>query len=70
MVIWRDAEVGTGWTDKADVGENEEAPLCYTVGFLIKRGKEAVIVSHTISGKECNGWITIPAGFIESIEKI
>ena len=67
LIIWDDAESDDGW---------EEAPkelkpaLATTVGFLIRKTKNHILVAHSYDNGHTNGRIQIPQAMIKSIKEI
>lgn len=70
-VIWHDATTTFGWEEKEDVAVDEE--ICITIGFLIKKGDNVVVISSTIDnsdGNQSNSRIKIPTGMIKSMREV
>lgn len=71
LVVWRDAYAKTGWHEK-DIIEALAPARIHTVGFLVKKDKEKIVLVGSWDFNECNGGfpIAIPKGWIERMEKI
>jgi len=70
-VLWHDAVTSFGWEEKEDVAIDEE--ICVTIGFLIKKGDNVVVVSSTIdsvNGNQSNSRIKIPIEMIKSMREV
>lgn len=72
LVEWRDAIVRAGWehTDEA-LSETDEM-ACTTIGYLIEKTKEHIVVAGTLSddGAQLNGRITIPMVWVVKIQTL
>ncbi len=69
LVKWLDAQACAGW----ETIENETAdgcPLCTTLGFLVYRDEDHIVVASTIEGENMNTGMKIPVGMIKSITTI
>ncbi len=69
-VYWYDAETSHGWEDTKDI--KAEAPLVYTVGFVVAESDDSLVIASTVDSvnQSCNGRITIPYGMISNIENL
>lgn len=65
QVDWHDAQTHHGWTAVADI--DPAPPLVTTIGFLVKRGRHAIVISSTVGQGEANSHITIPLGMIQGM---
>lgn len=70
LVTWDDAaELNLGWMDESEV--IARPMLVRTVGFLIKRNKQHVIVASTIGDfAHCHAQFQIPRKMVVSIDII
>lgn len=71
VVIWHDAATDHGW--EPHEGVDTEDDLMITVGFLVAKGKNNVVVASSIdeaSGGMSNSRIKIPVGMIRSIKEL
>ncbi|MEK9753374.1 MAG: hypothetical protein VW338_09205 [Rhodospirillaceae bacterium] len=66
-VSWVDTMNSNGWDTIAETVEMEPAPVV-TVGFLIKKTKDKVVVAHGLSGDSALGATVIPAAWVKSID--
>ena len=66
-VIWNDAsDLTSGWTDQI---EKDEPQLALSVGFLIKKTKEHLIIALDTDGDgHHNGRSQIPMGMVKQIK--
>lgn len=63
-IWWRDAEADNGW-ENVDDSIGVMCPLVRTVGLLLEKTSEVVLICHTHSEDETNGRFRIPAAWIE-----
>ena len=65
FIQWYDASSDHGWQDCKDVGAHKG--LTYSVGFVIKETKQAVVLANTWDEESdtCNCLMTIPLGMIK-----
>ena len=71
LVTWLDAKDGqTGWHSLDDI-EKEKLATCYSIGWLMTRNNEKVVVMADYSefedDKEGGRHIAIPNGWVQSI---
>ncbi len=68
QIVWHDASTTYGWEahDEVDVGEE----LCTTIGFLIARGPETIVVASSIDDTNNNSRIKIPVGMVKTINEV
>ena len=71
LVTWLDAKDGqTGWHSIDDI-EKEKLATCYSVGWLMVRNNEKVIIMADYSefegDKEGGSHIAIPNGWVKSV---
>lgn len=73
-IKWIDAETNFGWTDiDEDVKSlKKNLPVCYTLGYLLDKGKDGYIVAQTVGAdnQNINGRIFIPRGCVINIDYI
>lgn len=68
-ILWEDAETASGWDTTDNV--HAVAPVVLTVGFLIKEGRNAIVVASTVDSEESNNArMLIPKKMIKSVEII
>ena len=70
-VEWFDAETTHGWETDEEVN-SENVPI-FTVGFLIKRTEDLVVIASSIdklAGTQSNGRIKIPVAMIQTIREL
>ncbi len=70
-VVWHDALTTFGWEDNEEADTNEE--LVTTIGFIVARGENTIIVASTIDkehGNQNNSRIKIPVGMIKTIKEV
>lgn len=71
-VRWKDAESngGPGWQDKEDLYRWAKEPLreCLTVGFLIYRDKNMIVICETLADSQTGQGTKIPIKWITSIQ--
>jgi len=70
-IEWYDAETTHGWETDEEV-DSENVPI-YTVGFLIKRTEDLVVIASSIdktNGTQSNGRIKIPVPMIKTIREL
>lgn len=63
-IRWIDAQTEHGWEDLREALADSDAPICESVGFVIRRDKKQIVLAQTIGGSEINGRITIPRAWI------
>jgi len=68
QVIWHDACTTYGWEAHDEVDVNEE--LCTTIGFLVARGPETIVVASSIDLTNNNSRIKIPVGMVKTINEL
>ncbi len=68
QVIWHDACTTYGWEAHDEVDVNEE--LCTTIGFLVARGPETIVVASSIDLTNNNARIKIPVGMVKTINEL
>jgi hypothetical protein len=68
-VIWDDACSSDPWQEADKIDPSPKR--CYTTGYMIKRTKDAIVISHTVSddGDACCV-ITIPVKMAKVIRKV
>jgi hypothetical protein len=70
-IIWHDAATTQGWELHGDVDTEEE--LMITVGFIIAKGKNTIVVASSIDREhhaQSNSRIKIPIAMIQSIKEL
>lgn len=70
-VVWNDAATTHGWESDSEI-DTENDPMI-TVGFLIRKTPEMLIVASSIdkdTGTMSNGRIKIPIGMVQSYKVI
>lgn len=75
VVQWIDAEIGGGTWKPASEAAKLEAPVVYTVGFLLHRDRHNVVLASSASpcgedldmGADVMNDIVIPAGMVKKI---
>ena len=68
QILWHDACTTYGWEAHDEVDLNEE--LCTTIGFLIARGPETIVIASSIDDTNNNSRIKIPVGMIKTIKEL
>ena len=63
IVKWIDAETSDGWDNDHD--DNE--PVCYSVGFLVKETEKFLTLAGSFSEGQTNNRIKIPKGMIVAV---
>ena len=69
LVVWYDAVAETGWVNKEDAAKNSKLDRCVSVGFLVDKNSERILLACTNSGNEYNAMINIPNTWIETIQE-
>lgn len=68
-IVWRDAEISTGWTALADA-VTHRAPAVHTTGYMIADDETQVTValcwSEDRDETQVNGSIVIPKAWIDT----
>lgn len=66
-VVWKDATSVSGWNSIQDMAEHMEMMTVRTVGYLIKKDKQAIklAMSHT-EDDSTNIAMVVPAGWLVS----
>jgi len=67
LVEWLDASARAGWTDLADAKDCPLAP-CMSVGFLIHKDKDRLVVVATVGTYAMGDRIAIPKPWVTKIE--
>ena len=71
MVEWLDAETTYGWESDDEV--NSDPAPAITVGFLVKRTEDLIVIASTIDsthGTTNNSRIKIPIGMVVGIKEL
>lgn len=68
-VWWRDAEADNGWVEVSESRGNK-CPLVRTVGLLLEKTKDMILIASTHSEDQTNSRIRIPAKWVESYKVI
>jgi hypothetical protein len=68
QIVWHDACTTYGWEAHDEVDVNEE--LCTTIGFLVARGPETIVVASSIDATNNNSRIKIPVGMVKTINEL
>ena len=68
-IVWLDAVAESGWEENATT-KKLKLEECITVGFLIEKNKDSLIVASSVSKKENNARMCIPIKWIKSIKKL
>lgn len=73
LVTWLDPHCGsTGWQPYSEMAK-EQPSTCYSVGFVVKRTRDLIILSpdwsadHGEDGPEGGSPLKIPMGIVQSI---
>ncbi len=67
LVEWADSTSSSGWDTNFDL----ELSNCTTVGQLVVKDKEKIVVVQSISdGAHCDGRFAIPRSCIKSIKEL
>ena len=69
VIRWEDSCTRSGWYPEADM-QPLPCSQCESVGYLIHKGKDKVILAGMISEGECNSFQYIPKGCIKEIRQI
>jgi hypothetical protein len=69
LVIWYDAVAENGWTTKEDAAQNCKLDRCVSVGHVVDKNKERILLACTKSENEYNAMINIPNAWIETIKE-
>lgn len=67
-VEWIDSCFRTGWNRKDAL--KQKPASCETVGFLMSKNKEAIVIASSISDDDCADGITIPIKCIKTIKNL
>lgn len=70
-LVWFDAETTHGWETDEEVN-SENVPII-TVGFLIKKTEDLIVIASSIdkeTGNQSNGRIKVPIGMVQSIKEL
>lgn len=70
-ITWMDASSHSGWMPLEVVDKEATLFECHSVGYLLKRSKERVIVAQNLSTKsvgKVSDVMVIPAGWITAIK--
>ncbi len=68
-VEWVDVYTVSPWKCM-DMCEDEQPPLCKSVGWLMARNKEYIRIAGMVSEEDCASRQVIPRGCIKSIKRI
>lgn len=67
MVEWKDAQTTEGWSDL----ENKARPLeCISVGLLVGRTKDRLIIAMSKSADYYGDHLEIPLGMVKKVRRL
>jgi len=69
LVVWYDAVAETGWTSREDAMSSCKLSECVSVGHLVDKNDERVLIACTKSENEYNAMINIPNAWIKVIKE-
>tara|TARA_R110002012_G_scaffold138888_5_gene295816 strand:- start:6410 stop:6661 length:252 start_codon:yes stop_codon:yes gene_type:complete len=69
LVIWYDAVAENGWITKEDAKKNCKLDKCVSIGHLVDRNEERILLACTKSENEYNALINIPNTWIDTIKE-
>ena len=70
LVVWMDAVAGTGWIKLEDAKRDCQLSECVTIGYLIDRNKDRLLIACTKSENEYNAMINIPTAWVKETRDI
>lgn len=74
QIQWVDATCfgGSGWNDPEEIADwiNEDLPLMYTVGFVIKETEAMIVVADSLGPHEVGQVNKIPTNWVKSIHRL
>jgi|TARA_R110000824_G_scaffold144235_1_gene312083 hypothetical protein len=70
LVVWMDAVAETGWIKLEDAKRECQLSECVTIGYLIDRNKDRLLIACTKSENEYNAMINIPTAWVKETRDI
>ena len=69
LVIWYDAVAENGWITGEEAKTNCKLDKCVSIGHLVDRNEERILLACTKSENEYNALINIPNTWIDTIKE-
>jgi len=69
LIVWYDAVAETGWTSKEDAKKTCQLAECVSVGHIVDKNKDRILLACTKSEDEYNAMINIPNAWIKEIKE-
>ena len=70
LVVWMDAVAETGSIKLEDAKRECQLSECVTIGYLIDRNKDRLLIACTKSENEYNAMINIPTAWVKETRDI
>jgi hypothetical protein len=69
-VVWHDAVNGQGWEGLDRIVAGAVPEKIESVGFLVYKDKQRIVLTTSIGGDEGLGWVVIPAPWIVEVRAL
>ena len=69
LIIWYDAVAETGWIGTEEAKRTCKLAECVSIGHVVDRNKERILLACTKSDDEYNAMINIPNAWIKQIKE-
>lgn len=69
LIQWHDTYSKTEWAAPDEIGRAKPI-LCSTIGYVRKRDKQKITVSHTVTSDGDGDYTTIPVGCIVAMKAL
>tara|TARA_R100000742_G_C4246774_1_gene65578 strand:- start:203 stop:421 length:219 start_codon:yes stop_codon:yes gene_type:complete len=69
LVVWYDAVAETGWTKLEEAKTECKLSECVTIGHLVDRNQERILIACTKSENEYNAMINIPNAWVKEMKE-
>lgn len=69
LVEWLDAKSESDWKEKAEIAALKVEPT-KTAGFLVRKGRDAIVIAQTVNTMHMADFLTIPRGMVQKITEL
>ena len=69
VVYWYDAVAETGWVNREEAKKDCRLSLCVSVGHVVDRNDERILIACTKSENEYNAMINIPNAWVREVKE-
>ena len=69
-VVWLDSQAHGGWTDKNEMQEWNGDMLCKSVGYLVRKENDRIVLAMSESSTSLADGLTIPRACITNLRRL